>query len=80
MALLRLLSATIEIMAAVLMVRSGRVADAMRINGLLGVVGPLVLASVTAIGLAGLAGKLSPLRMGTLAVAVALILATLWQR
>lgn len=82
MALLRLLSATIEITAALLMVRSGRIADAVRINGLLGLIGPLVLASVTALGLVGLAGtgRLSPVRMATLAVAVALILASVWQR
>lgn len=82
MALLRLLSASLEIAAALWMVRSGRIADAVRINGLLGVVGPLVLASVTALGLVGLAGagRLSPARMATLAVAVALILASLWQR
>ena len=82
MALLRLLSATIEITAALLMVRSGRVADAMRINGILGLIGPLVLASVTVLGVVGLAGTggLSPARMATLAVAVALILASLWQR
>ncbi|HEY8426441.1 MAG TPA: DUF2619 domain-containing protein [Limnochordales bacterium] len=82
MALLRLLSATLEITAAILMVRSGRVADALRINGLLGLVGPLVLATVTALGLVGLAeaGRLSPVRMATLAVAVLLILYSVWQR
>ncbi|HEY8498701.1 MAG TPA: DUF2619 domain-containing protein [Limnochordales bacterium] len=82
MAVLRLLSASIEIAAAVLMVRSGRVADAVRINGVLGLVGPVVLASVTALGLVGLAGagRLSPARMATLAAAVALILASVWQR
>ncbi|MEW6047279.1 MAG: DUF2619 domain-containing protein [Bacillota bacterium] len=82
MALLRLLSAAVEITAAVLMARSGRVADAVRINGVLGIIGPLVLASVTALGLVGLAGagRLSPTRMGTLGLAVALILASLWQK
>lgn len=80
MALLRMLSAAIELTAAVLMVRSGRVAEAMRINGLLGLVGPLVLASVTALGLVGLAGRLSPVRMGMLAVAVALVLASLYRQ
>lgn len=80
MALLRLLSASVELAAAVLMMRSGRVADAMRINAVLGVVGPLVLASVTLLGLAGLATRLSPVRMGMLALAVLLILSTLWRR
>ncbi|NLG68905.1 MAG: DUF2619 domain-containing protein [Firmicutes bacterium] len=82
MALLRLLSATLEITAAILMVRSGRVADAVRINGLLGLVGPLVLASVTALGLAGLAeaGRLSPARLAILAVAVLLIFLSVRQR
>ena len=74
MAMLRLLSAALEITAAVLMARSGKVADALRINGLLGLVGPLVLAGVTALGLAGLAGRLPAGRLALLALAVALIL------
>lgn len=77
MALVRLLSATMEIAAAVLMVRSGRVAEAVRINGALGLVGPLVLAAVTAIGMVGLAGKLPAGRLALLGAAVALILASL---
>lgn len=80
MALLRLLSAAIEITAAVLMVRSGRVADALRVNALLGLVGPLVLASVTALGLVGLAGRISPGRLAIVALGVALILASLERR
>lgn len=80
MALLRLLSAAVEITAAVLMVRSGRVADALRINGLLGLVGPLVLASVTALGLAGLAGRISTVRLAMVTLAVALILASVGRR
>lgn len=82
MAMLRLLSATVEIVAALLMVRSGKVADAIRINGVLGLVGPLVLASVTALGVIGLAGtgRLSPTRLATLAVAVLLILTSVRQR
>lgn len=77
MALLRLLSAAMEITAAVLMVRSGQVADAMRINGALGLIGPLVLAAVTGIGMVGLAGRLPAGRMALLALAVGLILASL---
>ena len=80
MALLRLMSAAVEITAAVLMARSGRVADALRINGVVGLVGPLVLASVTALGLVGLAGRISTGRLAMVALAVALILASLGWR
>lgn len=80
MALLRLLSASLELTAALLMLRSGRVADALRINAALGLVGPLVLATVTALGLAGVAGRLPPGRMAMLAAAVVLILGSVAAR
>ncbi|BAS25871.1 hypothetical protein LIP_0011 [Limnochorda pilosa] len=74
MALLRVLSASIEITAAYLMVRFGRVDQAMRINGLLGMVGPSVLVLVSVLGLAGLSAQLPWTRLGIIACGVALIL------
>ena len=59
MAVLRLLSGTIEIMAALLMLRFNSVERALLVNSTLALVGPLILLSTTAIGLAGLADKLS---------------------
>lgn len=59
MALLRILSGTIEITAAVLMLKLVTVERALLVNTTLALVGPLILISTTAIGLSGLADKLS---------------------
>ncbi|MHB8926258.1 MAG: YqhV family protein [Bacillota bacterium] len=59
MTFIRLLSGSIEITAALLMLRSGDLNTAFRINALLGLTGPLIFLSASAVGLLGLAGKLS---------------------
>lgn len=59
MAALRFLSASIEFTAAMLMLYFGRVETAFKINAVLAMVGPIVLISVTTLGLVGLAGKVS---------------------
>ena len=59
MALLRIISGIIEFSAAMLMLKLNKVDQAMKINALLAVIGPTVLILVTAIGIAGLAGKIS---------------------
>lgn len=74
MALTRMLSALVELTAALWMLRVGQVEGALRINGLLGLVGPLVLALTTALGLAGLAGHVPPWRLAVVAAGVLLIL------
>ena len=57
MATVRFLSSAIECTAAIFMLRLGRVDSALRINGVLGLVGPAVLIVTTALGVAGLAGR-----------------------
>lgn len=74
MALLRLLSGALELTAAYLMVRLGRVEDAVRINGLLGLVGPTVLLLVSLLGIGGLSAQVSWPRLGIIACGVLLIL------
>ncbi|MFO7254073.1 MAG: DUF2619 domain-containing protein, partial [Bacillota bacterium] len=74
MALLRVLSGSLELAAAYLMIRWGRVDHAMRINGLLGLVGPTVLLLVSLLGLASLSVHLPWPRLGLIACGVALIL------
>lgn len=59
MALLRLLSGCIEIFAALLMVKFNAVDKAMVINSTLAFIGPLILISTTAVGLFGMADKIS---------------------
>lgn len=59
MAIMRIISATIEFCAALFMLRLAKVEAAMRINATLGLVGPFVMMGVTSLGLIGLAGKVS---------------------
>lgn len=59
MALLRILSGCIEIFAAYLMIRFNEVEKALIINTSLALIGPLILVITTAIGIFGIADKLS---------------------
>lgn len=59
MASLRLMSGTIEIIAALVMLRMNQIDKALMVNSGLALVGPLVLLTTTTIGLVGMADKLS---------------------
>ncbi|GAB6157348.1 hypothetical protein JCM39194_05480 [Desulfotomaculum varum] len=73
MALLRCLSASLELTAAFLMVKFGRVETALKINAMLAMVGPTVMVLVTTLGLVGLAGKVSLSKLGIILSGVVLI-------
>ncbi|MCA0754526.1 YqhV family protein [Paenibacillus sp. N4] len=60
MATLRLTSGTIEIFAALLMLRLNQIDKALVVNSSLALIGPLILIATTTIGLVGLSDKLSP--------------------
>jgi Protein of unknown function (DUF2619) len=60
MAILRLLSGSLELTAAIVMIRLNNVEKALVVNSMLALIGPLILISTTAIGLVGLSDKLSP--------------------
>lgn len=74
MVLLRALSASIEVTAVLLMLRMARVEQALRLNAALGLVGPLIFLLVTALGLAGMADKISPLRLALVGAGFLMIL------
>lgn len=74
MAGLRILSGSIEVTAALLMLYFGSLERAMEINAGLSLVGPTVLILVTAIGLVGLAGTIPIWRVGVILLGVTLIL------
>lgn len=59
MASLRVLSGTIEICAALLMLRLNQLDKALLINSSLALVGPIILITTTTIGLVGMTDKLS---------------------
>lgn len=73
MAALRILSASIEFTAAMLMLRYNEIETAFKINAALALVGPTVLLTVTSLGLVGLAGKVSLVGMAIILTGVALI-------
>lgn len=76
MAMVRMLSASIELTAAFLMLRYGRIETAIAINSALGTVGPVLFAIVSALGIAGLAsggmnwGKIAIIFAGVMLVLV----------
>lgn len=74
MAALRLLSGTIEICAALLFLKVNDTAKALIINSGLALVGPLILISTTAIGLVGLADRISWQKMAWVLAGVTCIL------
>ncbi|MGG1515266.1 YqhV family protein [Paenibacillus oryzisoli] len=59
MASLRVLSGSLELIAAILMLRLATVEKALLVNAGLALVGPLVLLTTTTVGLVGIAEKLS---------------------
>jgi len=73
MALLRLLAGTIEVSAALLMIKFARIETAFHINAALGLIGPSIFVLVSTLGLIGLAGKVSYAKLGLIALGVLLI-------
>jgi len=59
MSYLRMIGAGVEIAAAVLMLKINTIEAALRINAVLGLLGPVVLIAVSALGLWGLVGRVS---------------------
>ncbi|PLS09714.1 DUF2619 domain-containing protein [Neobacillus cucumis] len=74
MAFLRLLSGSIEIFAAILMLRFNSVEKALMINSSLALVGPIILILTTTIGLVGIVGNISVMKIVWILLGVAFIL------
>jgi putative exporter of polyketide antibiotics len=74
MATLRLMSGGIEMLAALVMLRLNQVDKALVVNSSLALVGPFVLLTTTAVGLAGLADRLSPSKLAWVAAGVTCLL------
>ena len=73
MAGLRLFSGSLEILAALIMLRLNQVDKALLVNSGLAIVGPLTLLATTTIGLVGLADKLSFTKMLWVGIGVTFI-------
>ncbi|UQZ37351.1 DUF2619 domain-containing protein [Paenibacillus sp. PK3_47] len=74
MAVLRLLSGSVEITAALIMLRLNQVDKALAVNSGLALVGPTILILTTAVGLSGMAAQLSWGKIGWIACGVAFLL------
>jgi hypothetical protein len=74
MAFLRLLSGSIEIFAAILMLRFNSIEKALMINSSLALVGPIILILTTTIGLVGIVGDISVMKIVWILLGVAFIL------
>ncbi len=74
MRLARMLSACIEVSAAVLLLRMADPRAMLRLNSLLGLVGPVIFITVSALGLAASLGRLQPGRVLVVLVGIALVL------
>ncbi|NLT94756.1 MAG: YqhV family protein [Clostridia bacterium] len=73
MGLLRIISGLIELSAAFLMLYFNRVETAFKINACLAIIGPIIMISVTSLGLIGLAGNVSLKQMLVIFLGVCLI-------
>lgn len=73
MAFIRFASSMMEFCAALFMLHFARVETAVTINAALGLVGPLIFLSITALGIAGLAGKVSFAKLALIVVGIVLI-------
>ena len=73
MALIRLCSGMIELLASFLMFKFDSRVIAFQINSFLALIGPAIMLIVTSIGLVGLANKLSLLQMSFIILGVVLI-------
>ncbi|OKP95812.1 YqhV family protein [Paenibacillus sp. P46E] len=74
MAALRLLSGSVEIMAALIMLKLNQVDKALAVNSGLALVGPTILILTTAVGLTGMAQELSWGKLGWIGCGVAFLL------
>lgn len=74
MASVRFISSCIEFVGACLMIYFGTAEKALQVNGALALVGPLVLVTVTFLGIAGMAGQMQWTRIAVILMGVGCIL------
>lgn len=74
MAALRILSGSIEVLAALLILKVNQVEKALLINSGLAIVGPVILITTTAIGLIGISDRVSFAKIGWIVLGISCIL------
>lgn len=73
MVALRVMSGSIEVIAAFIMLRLNDIEKALMVNSALALVGPIVLITTTALGLIGIADKLSFSRLAWVVCGIAFL-------
>jgi hypothetical protein len=71
---LRGLSALVEVVVFLWLMRAGSLKQAVRLSTVPGLMGPIIFVGCMLLGAAGLAGRISPVKLGALLVGAALIL------
>ncbi|MRH42531.1 DUF2619 domain-containing protein [Aquibacillus halophilus] len=74
MALLRLLSGTIEIAAALLILKFNQIEKALIINSSLAIIGPIILIVSTSIGVLAIAGNISHTKLICITIGILFII------
>jgi hypothetical protein len=74
MAVLRIFSGSIELIAALFMLKFNSIEKALVVNSSLALVGPTILILTTAIGLSGIAGEISYIKIFLIFLGIALVL------
>jgi hypothetical protein len=74
MAVLRMLSGSVEVLAALLILKVNEVEKALLINSGLAIVGPIILITTTAIGLLGMSDRISFAKIAWILVGISCIL------
>lgn len=74
MVVLRALSAAVEVTAVLVMLRLSRIESLLRLNSVLGLIGPLIFLAVSALGLAGMVGRVGPGRFLLIAAGILLVI------
>lgn len=74
MAVIRVISGLLEIGAALAIIRMGSIEKALRINAVLGLVGPVVFIAVSALGIVAVAVRLIPWKVALIIIGFMLVL------
>ena len=73
MAIMRFISALVEFGAAIIFLKSNSVVTATRINASLGIFGPMIFLIVSLLGITGLAGRVSIIKIVIILAGVVLV-------
>jgi hypothetical protein len=74
MAALRVLSGLLEIVAAIVIMKFGKIETALRINAMLGLAGPIVFLLVSVLGVIAVAVRIIPWKVGLIILGILFVM------